>query len=101
VEGVLVTFLMQLVSSANAFIVRLSNKGCLPERVDWFLSSSRETIGYAYGGAHGAASQGLGVGFQMARCALRAFGASLHLKQNFDTVEASICVMRKGDLQVV
>jgi anti-sigma regulatory factor (Ser/Thr protein kinase) len=92
-------------SSGGGVIVRLENAGELSmseaER-GWFRSGAAETPGYAYGGGHGAALAGLGVGLQMAACALRAFGASVALTQRAKgVVAADIVLLRRQPFPVI
>ncbi len=86
------------VATPNAVIVRMENAGRLPDRQDWFVSGGEEEqVGYAYGGAHGAAARGMGVGLQMAVCALKAFGGAVSVRQSgVDTVTTDVVLMRRS-----
>ncbi len=99
--------------------MQLKNPGQLGPNLDWFRTSAQPSLGYAYGGAHGAAQKGLGVGkelkkrdqtesdvinkgVQMAKCSLAAFGASVHVNQVQENVVATIVISdRHGTLKVV
>ena len=89
------------VNTAHSAIVKLSNSGTLPGNLDWFVSTSQFQAGYAYGGAHGAALKGIGIGMQMAKCAMAAIGGSVHVVQKGHLVEACIVLHKQGDLKCV
>jgi hypothetical protein len=102
--GELPVVLRVAAASGGAVIVRLENAGELSSGGErgWFRSGAAATTGYAYGGGHGAALAGLGVGLQMASCALRAFGATVALTQHAPgIVAADIVLLRRQPFPVI
>ena len=86
----------------NAILLRFRNRGHFDApSMAWFATTTPESIGYAYGGFHGPQTEGLGVGFNVAKCALKSFGAGLVVSQAEAFVNVDIVIERRGIRRII
>jgi hypothetical protein len=95
---------IDLVSSDNAIVLSISNKGVLGITPAWFSSTVTqrdEQSTYVNGSMHGNSASGYGTGVMMTQCAMNAMGNTLHVQQELDQVVSKMVIWRHGHRKCV